>query len=69
MDSDLQCFNGASTKPWGYVELIVTFGRPTMDELIMVPSTIHLKIKYYTVEGLAATLHGDVQVERRCFEA
>ena len=25
--SDLQGFNGASTKPWGYIELIVTFGR------------------------------------------
>ena len=25
--SDLQGFNGASTKPWGYVEMIVTFGR------------------------------------------
>ena len=24
--SDLQGFNGAVTKPWGYVELIVTFG-------------------------------------------
>ena len=25
--SDRQGFNGASTKPWGYVELIVTFCR------------------------------------------
>ncbi|MCI44855.1 hypothetical protein A2U01_0066094, partial [Trifolium medium] len=24
--SDLKGFNGATTKPWGYVELIVTFG-------------------------------------------
>ncbi|MCI36306.1 hypothetical protein A2U01_0057529, partial [Trifolium medium] len=24
--SDLQGFNGATTKPWGYVDLIVTFG-------------------------------------------
>ncbi|MCI18611.1 hypothetical protein A2U01_0039766 [Trifolium medium] len=24
--SDLQGFNGTTTKPWGYVDLIVTFG-------------------------------------------
>ncbi|MCI59114.1 hypothetical protein A2U01_0080369, partial [Trifolium medium] len=24
--SDLQGFDGATTKPWGYVDLIVTFG-------------------------------------------
>ena len=95
MGSDLQGFNEASTKPWGYVELIVTFergvtsraiktqfmvmdfpslyqcifGRPTLSELIVVPSTVHLKMKYYTIEGLVATLRGDVQVARRCFEA
>ena len=33
------------------------------------PSTMHLKMKYYTVDGLIATLHGDIQVARRCFEA
>ena len=27
MGSDLQEFNRANTKPWGYVELIVTYGR------------------------------------------
>ncbi|GAU10738.1 hypothetical protein TSUD_424770, partial [Trifolium subterraneum] len=26
LGSDLQGFNGATTKPWGYVDLIVTFG-------------------------------------------
>ena len=40
-----------------------------MVELILVPSTVHLKIEYYIVEGLVATLHGDVQATRRCFEA
>ena len=93
--SDLQGFNGASTKPWGYVELIVTFRRgvtaraiktqflvvdypslykciferPALVELIAVSSIVHLKMKYYIAEGLVATLHGDIQVARRCFEA
>ena len=45
------------------------FGRPTLGELIVVPSTVHLKMKYYTAEGLVATLHGDVQAARRYFKA
>ena len=44
------------------------FGKPTLAELIMVPSTVYLKMKYYTAEGLVATLHGDIQATRRCFE-
>ena len=89
--SDLQGFNGAVTRPWGYVELIVTFGaaetarsikvqflvidcpslyqcifgRPTLAELIAVPSTVHLKMKYYTSNGLVATLHGDIEAAQR----
>ncbi|MCI30040.1 hypothetical protein A2U01_0051249, partial [Trifolium medium] len=27
--ADLQGFNGLTTKPWGYVDLIVTFGEDT----------------------------------------
>ncbi|XP_058755072.1 uncharacterized protein LOC131628226 [Vicia villosa] len=72
--SDLQGFNGTVTKPWGFVELIVSIGsakttravkvqflvidcpsiyqcilgRSTLAELIAVPSTVHLKLKYYT---------------------
>ncbi|XP_058725951.1 uncharacterized protein LOC131597261 [Vicia villosa] len=75
--SDLQGFNGTVTKPWGFVELIVTIGsvettravkiqflvidcpsiyqcilgRLTLAELIVVPSTVHLKLKYYTTKG------------------
>ena len=45
------------------------FGRPTLTELIAVPSTVHLKMKYYTTEGLVATLHGVTQEERSCFKA
>ena len=40
-----------------------------MAELIEVPSTVHLKMKYYTANGLVATLHGDIQEAMRCFEA
>jgi hypothetical protein len=80
---------------WGYVDLLVTFGRdeiaktvkvsflvvdcaslyqcivgrPTLAELIAVPSTVHLKMKYYTAKGHVATLHGDIEAARRCFEA
>ncbi|XP_058784255.1 uncharacterized protein LOC131659027 [Vicia villosa] len=93
--SDLQGFNGIVTKPWGFVELIVSIGsaetaravkvqflvidcpskyqcilgRPTLAELIVVPSTVHLKLKYYTTKGQIATLHGDIEAARRCFEA
>ncbi|XP_058760032.1 uncharacterized protein LOC131633330 [Vicia villosa] len=75
--SDLQGFNGTTTKLWGYVELIVTFGegeasrqvktrflvidcktlfnyiigRPTLAELTAVPSTVDLKMKFYTKRG------------------
>ncbi|GAU19161.1 hypothetical protein TSUD_89260 [Trifolium subterraneum] len=93
--SDLQGFNRSTTKPWGYVDLIVTFGenkammsvkvkflvvdcpslynfiigRPTLAELFAVSSTIHLKLKYYTKDGQVATINGDIEVVRRCFEA
>ncbi|GAU28915.1 hypothetical protein TSUD_59270, partial [Trifolium subterraneum] len=92
--SDLQGFNGSTTKPWGYVDLIVTFGenkamksvkvkflvvdcsslynciigRPTLAELFAVSSTIHLKLKYYTKDGRVATINGDIEADRRCFE-
>ncbi|GAU41009.1 hypothetical protein TSUD_178480 [Trifolium subterraneum] len=90
-----QGFNGSTTKPWGYVDLIVTFGenkamksvkvkflvvdcpslynciigRPTLAELFAVSSTIHLKLKYYTKDGQVATINGDIESARRCFEA
>ncbi|XP_058760051.1 uncharacterized protein LOC131633358 [Vicia villosa] len=93
--SDLQGFNGATTKPWGYVELIVTFGegeasrqvktrflvidfktlynciigRPTLAELTTVPSTVHLKIKFYTKRGRVATINADIEAARRIFDA
>jgi hypothetical protein len=93
--ADLQGFNGATTKPWGYVDLIVTFGEeeaaksiniqflvvdcpslynciigiPALANLFVVSSTIHLKMKYYTVDGKVATLNGDIAAARRCFEA
>ncbi|XP_058766111.1 uncharacterized protein LOC131639643 [Vicia villosa] len=93
--SDLQGFNGTVTKPWGFVELIVTIGLaetaravkvhflvidcpsiyqcilgcPTLAELIAVPSTVHIKLKYYTTKGQVATLNGDIEAARRCFEA
>ncbi|GAU48084.1 hypothetical protein TSUD_81440, partial [Trifolium subterraneum] len=93
--SDLQGFNGSTTKPWGYEDLIVTFGenkamksvkvkflvvdcpslynciigRPTLAELFAVSSTIHLKLKYYTKDGQVATINGDIEAARRCFEA
>ncbi|GAU39237.1 hypothetical protein TSUD_396840 [Trifolium subterraneum] len=85
----------AKPKPWGYVDLIVTFGenkamksvkikflvvdcpslynciigRPTLAELFAVSSTIHLKLKYYTKDGRVATINGDIEAARRCFEA
>ncbi|GAU47137.1 hypothetical protein TSUD_379150, partial [Trifolium subterraneum] len=95
LGSDLQGFNGASTKPWGYVDLIVTFGHNEMAKSIKVKflvvdcpslyqciigitaiadlpavvSTAHLKMKYYTDKGQVATLQGDIEAARRCFNA
>ncbi|GAU35132.1 hypothetical protein TSUD_394570 [Trifolium subterraneum] len=92
--SDLSGFNGSTTKPCGYVDLIVTFGenkamksvkvkflvidcpslynciigRPILAELFAVSSTIHLKLKYYTKDGQVATINGDIEAARRCFE-
>ena len=40
-----------------------------MAESIDVLSIVHLKMKYYTSKGLVATLHGDIETVRRCFEA
>ncbi|CAJ2654250.1 unnamed protein product [Trifolium pratense] len=93
--SDLSGFNGATTKPWGYVDLLVTvgseetaktikvkflvvdcpslyqciLGRPAIADLMAVPSTAHLKMKYYTHKGQVATLHGDIEAARRVFNA
>ncbi|XP_058741598.1 uncharacterized protein LOC131613981 [Vicia villosa] len=93
--SDLQGFNGTTTKPWGYVELIVIFGegeasrqvktrflvidcktlyncitgQPTLAELTIVPSTVHLKIKFYTKRGRVATINADIEAARRIFDA
>ncbi|GAU43618.1 hypothetical protein TSUD_185110 [Trifolium subterraneum] len=44
-------------------------GRPTLAELFAVSSTIHLKLKYYTKDGQVATINGDIEAARRCFEA
>lgn len=71
--SYLQGFNGTVTKPWGFMELIVSFGEAemaraikvqflvvhcssiyqcifgwlTLADLLVVPSIVHLKMKYY----------------------
>ncbi|GAU46658.1 hypothetical protein TSUD_184460 [Trifolium subterraneum] len=44
-------------------------GRPTLAELFAVSSTIHLKLKYYTKNGQFATINGDIEAARKCFEA
>jgi hypothetical protein len=95
LGSDLQGFNGSTSKPWEYVDLLVRFGqgeaakqvrvkflvvdcpslyrciigRTTLAELVAVPSTVHLKMKYYTRSGKVATIHNDIDAARRCFEA
>ncbi|GAU33472.1 hypothetical protein TSUD_158540 [Trifolium subterraneum] len=48
--SDLQGFNGSTTKPWGYLNLIVTFGENKAMKSV-------------------ATINGDIEAARRCFEA
>ncbi|GAU38519.1 hypothetical protein TSUD_148000 [Trifolium subterraneum] len=79
LGSDLQGFNGATTNPWGYVDLIVIFGqnetaksikvKTAIADLPAVASTAHLKMKYYINKGHVATLHGDIEATMRCFNA
>ena len=44
-------------------------GRPTLAELTAVPSTVHLKMKFYTKRARVATIQGDLEAARRCFNA
>ncbi|CAJ2644644.1 unnamed protein product [Trifolium pratense] len=44
-------------------------GRTAIADLMVVPSTAHLKMKYYTHKGQVATLHGDIEAARRVFNA
>jgi hypothetical protein len=44
-------------------------GREAIANLLAVPSTAHLKMKYYTTKGHVATLHRDIEAARRCFDA
>ncbi|PNX59953.1 hypothetical protein L195_g059943, partial [Trifolium pratense] len=44
-------------------------GRTAIADLVAVPSTAHLKMKYYTHKGQVATLHGDIEAVMRCFDA
>ncbi|XP_058741497.1 uncharacterized protein LOC131613876 [Vicia villosa] len=57
--SDLQGFNGVTTKPWGYVELIVTFGEGEASR----------QMKFYTKRGRVATINTDIEAARRIFDA
>src|SRR3954469_24098468 len=44
-------------------------GRPTLAELTVVPSTVHLKMKFYTRTGRMATINADIEAARRIFDA
>ena len=44
-------------------------GRPTLAEMTAVPSTVHLKMKFYTKRARVATIQGDLAAARRCFNA
>ena len=44
-------------------------GQLNLAKLIIVSSTVHLKVKYYTHKGLITTLYGDIEAVKRCFEA
>lgn len=41
--------------------------RPTLAELTVVPSIIHLKIKFYTKKGGVATVNANIEANRRVF--
>ena len=44
-------------------------GRPTLAEFTIVPSTVYLKMKFYTKRERVATIQGDLADSRRCFNA
>ena len=41
--------------------------RPTLAELTVVPSNVHLKMKFYTRRGRVVTIYGDISSSRTCF--
>ncbi|XP_058762570.1 uncharacterized protein LOC131635951 [Vicia villosa] len=43
--------------------------RPTLAELAVVPSTVHLKMKFYTKKGRVATIKANIEAARRIFDA
>ncbi|GAU32568.1 hypothetical protein TSUD_218260 [Trifolium subterraneum] len=72
LGSDLQGFKSIKVKflvvvcPSLYQCII---GRTAITDLPAVASTDHLKMKYYTNKGQVATLYGDIEAARRCFNA
>ena len=42
-------------------------GRPTLAVLTAVPSTVHLKMEFYTKRARVSTIQGDLAAARRCF--
>ena len=93
LGTELYGLKESSTKPWGYVKLLVTFGEGDRAKTIKIPflvidcsslynciigrtglaqlgatcSTAHLKLKYHADNNIITTLHGDIEVARRCF--
>ena len=43
-------------------------GRSTLAELTAAPSSVYLKMKFYTKRGRVATIHSDLSPSRRCFK-
>ncbi|GAU43460.1 hypothetical protein TSUD_140980 [Trifolium subterraneum] len=73
--SDLRGFHGSTTKPWGYVDLIVTFGENKAMKSVKVkflvvdcPSLYSCIIGRPTLAELR-TINGDIEAAWRCFEA
>ncbi|XP_071901074.1 uncharacterized protein [Coffea arabica] len=46
----------------------IFLGRPTLNALRVIPSTLHLSVKFPTPEGVAE-MHGDPEVARTCYLA
>lgn len=44
------------------------FGRPTLAEVTVLLSAVHLKMKYYTNRDHFFTVHGDIKATRKCYD-
>ncbi|XP_016165249.1 uncharacterized protein LOC107607864 [Arachis ipaensis] len=64
---DLVGFSGEQVPVMGSVWLQTTLGRPFLNRFAAIVSTIHLCVKFSVQGNIVATVHGDLQEARHCY--